>query len=708
MKILTLLFAVLSTQLYSQTVVSGKVTDRRGDPVPLANVVILNTYDGGSSDMEGTFEFTTDATGEQVIVVSFIGFKTFQQNVNLSAKKLYLTIVLEEAINELKAVTISAGSFTASDESRRTVFRAIDIATTAGATADIAGALNTLPGTQKVGESGRLFVRGGDGSEARTFIDGMLVLDAYSPSAPNTPSRGRFLPFMFKGSSFSTGGYSSEYGQALSSVLVLDSKDESELTRTDIGIMSVGGDVAHTQAWDRGSAAAKIQYTNIRPYFGLIGQEIDWKTPPASLQGTAAFRQRTGKDGMLKFFGNFNRSDLSLYNHDIDDYNSKTLYDLTNKYSYVNGSYKNPLNENWVFKGGVSYTHLANDIKGSFKMNENEQGIHAKAFVQGSISEKLELRSGAEVISRQYSYHGGENVSSFNEHILAAFAEADLYTSNNFVARAGARMEHNSLLRQPSLDPRVSLAYKVGTDGQVSMAYGKFRQSAKNEWLRLNTALGSEKADHYILNYQKTTNNRTMRVETYYKTYSDLVKFSDPAASTNSGSGFARGFELFWRDNQSLKNTDFWLSYSFLDTKRNYLNYPVSSVPAFASTHNFSAVYKYFIPDLKSQLGVTYSFASGRAYNDPNSAAFNSGRTPAYHDLSMNVSYLPKPYVIIHLSCTNVPGRDNVFGYEYGTQMNEDGTYNSRAMRQPAKRFLFLGIFITLSKEKSVNQLPAL
>jgi hypothetical protein len=99
-----------------------------------------------------------------------------------------------------------------------------------GATADIAGALNTLPGTQKVGESGRLFVRGGDGNETRTFIDGLVVLDAYKPSAPNTPSRGRFLPFMFKGTSFSTGGYSAEYGQALSSALVLDSKDKGELT----------------------------------------------------------------------------------------------------------------------------------------------------------------------------------------------------------------------------------------------------------------------------------------------------------------------------------------------------------------------------------------------------------------------------------------------------------------------------------------------
>ena len=126
-------------------------------------------------------------------MVTFVGYKTISSPVELKAKDVTLEIVLQEEVNMLDGVTISAGSFTAGEEKRRTILKPLDIATTAGATADIAGALNTLPGTQKVGESGRLFVRGGDSNETRTFIDGIAVLDAYGPSAPNTPSRGRFL-----------------------------------------------------------------------------------------------------------------------------------------------------------------------------------------------------------------------------------------------------------------------------------------------------------------------------------------------------------------------------------------------------------------------------------------------------------------------------------------------------------------------------------
>ncbi|MBL7857047.1 MAG: TonB-dependent receptor [Cyclobacteriaceae bacterium] len=711
----TVLVAIVLTA-YGQTKISGRVHDMRGEGVPGANIFLLDTYDGTSSSGDGKFEFNTHETGTYVLVVKFIGFKEFRREIVLINKPVIVEINLIEEINELEAVTITAGAFTASDEKRRTVFRAIDIATTAGATADIAGALNTLPGTQKVGESGRLFVRGGDGNETRTFIDGMVVLDAYGPSAPNTPSRGRFLPFMFKGTSFSTGGYSAEYGQALSSALVLDSKDQSEESRTDIGILSVGADVAHTQAWASGSAAGKIQYTNIRPYFGLINQEVDWKTPPESIEASAAFRQKVGKRGMVKFFGNFNHTDYQLYNHDIDNTDIKQLYDLTNSYRYLNGSYKNSLNDNWIVRGGVSYTYQQNNtFLDADHALDTEQGIHVKSVFEGSLSEKVELKTGIEAISRNYylnySPENGPAINrAFDELITAAFVEGDLYTSNRFVTRGGARLEYNNLNQALHIDPRISFAYKTGKVGQVSMAYGVFRQSPKNDLLRVNDQLDAEKSEHFILNYQRIENNRTFRIETYYKKYASLVKYINGNAYdlNNAGSGYAQGIELFWRDNQTIRNVDYWVSYSYLRTERDYLDFPYRTTPTFASGHNFSIVYKHFIAALKSQVGATYSFTSGRPYNDPNEEKFNHARTPAYRDLSFNWSYLPKPYLIVYFSCTNVLGRDNIFGYEFSGNMNAEGLYNSRAIRQPAPRFIFLGIFITLSKNKTVNQLPSL
>lgn len=711
--LLSLIFILLVVQIFGQTKCSGVVTDAEGKAIPGVNVFLAGTYDGASSNEHGKFEFLTSETGRKLLVATFVGYKEFKKELEIVDPALIVNITLEEEINELQAVIITAGAFTASDVSRRTVFRAIDIATTAGATADIAGALNTLPGTQKVGESGRLFVRGGDGNEARTFIDGLIVLDAYSPSAPNTPSRGRFLPFMFKGTSFSTGGYSAEYGQALSSALVLDSKDKAEQTRTDFGILSVGGDVGHTQAWERGSVGGKVQYTNLRPYTGWIRQEIDWKNAPVSLEGSTAFRQQVGKDGLFKFFGNFNHSDFSLYHHSIDDYNQKEPYELTNNYRYLNGFYSSSLNEDWIIRGGISYTYLQNKTQlENLNIDELQKGLHLKAVGEGSLSDHVELKSGVEIIDRSYDQIFTEGASatqhSFREVITAGFVEADIYANNYFVIRTGGRAEYQDLTGKFSVDPRISLAYKIGSNGQASIAYGKFRQTAKNEFIKNNRSLNSEKAQHYILNYQYVKSNRTFRIETYFKQYSNLVKYSDPSNPTNLGTGKAKGIELFFRDNASISQLDYWISYSYLDTKRDYLNFPYEARPIFASKHNVSVVAKYFVQKIKSQLGVTYSLASGRPYDDPNGEVFNGSQTPNYVDLSFNWSYLPSTSVIVYFSCTNVLGRDNIFGYEYSGVPTEDGTFNGRAIRQPAPRFLFLGIFITLSKDKSVNQLPNL
>lgn len=351
-------------------------------------------------------------------------------------------------------------------------------------------------------------------------------------------------------------------------------------------------------------------------------------------------------------------------------------------------------------------------------MGETETGIHTKLVVEHSVSDQFEIRIGSEIIHRYYEadrYNevlGNSEELSFREILSATFAEGEYYISNKVVAKAGGRFEYVNLNQSATVSPRLSLAYKPGKQGQFSFAYGSFTQSAQNQYLRFNTQLQPETAQHFIVNYQVVTDRKTFRIEAYQKEYRNLVKFNttNPTVISNAGKGNARGIELFWRDSKTIKNVDYWLSYSFLDTRRLYLDYPIAATPTFASAHNFSAVYKHFISKWKSQLGFTYSFSSSRPYYNPNRPAsqFHEDRTPAYHDLSANIAYLPKNNLIVYLSCTNLLGRDNIFGYQYSTATNALGQFESRAVRQAANRFLFVGVFITLSKNKSVNQLPNL
>ena len=84
-------------------------------------------------------------------------------------------------------MSIVAGAFEASDEKRAAALKPLDILTTAGANADIASALNTLPGTTRVGEEGKLFVRGGAASETRYYLDGLPVQSFYGGATSGVP-----------------------------------------------------------------------------------------------------------------------------------------------------------------------------------------------------------------------------------------------------------------------------------------------------------------------------------------------------------------------------------------------------------------------------------------------------------------------------------------------------------------------------------------
>lgn len=710
---LLFIFQILILQLTGQTILKGIVKDEKGELVIGANVFLKDTYDGTSTEANGTFSFETSEIGAQILVVSYLGYETLEYNMDVNKNNIELNLQLKIAANELETVTITAGSFEAGDEKKTTVLNSIDIVTTAGALADITAAMTTLPGAQRVGETGQLFVRGGAAHETRAFIDGMYVQNPFTSTAPNVPARGRFSPFLFKGTMFSTGGYSAEYGQALSSALILNTQDLASETVTGISLMTVGGGLSHTQRWDRTSLAVSLDYSNLAPYMTLVKQNITWDKYPHGLNGQIIFRHKTSETGMLKFQAQSGNSGFSMQYPDNEDVQQTNRLQLNNANYFASGSYRELLGEKWSLFIGGGFTYNNDIIKEQFDVNTEEQSVQNKITLQYTPSNDVNIKTGVEYIYNAFNEHyTDEDANQYDtkllEHYTAAFTEGEWSINHKMAARAGIRIENSQLLQHWNVAPRLSFAYKTGDNSQVSLAYGQFYQTPEHEQLRYNTHLNFEKADHYILNYQFAKDRRIFRVEGYYKVYNDLVKFaaSTPWLSKNNGDGYARGVDVFFRDSKSIKNTDFWVSYSYLDTERDYLNFPTPATPIFASKHNISVVAKRWLPGITTSMGLTYAYVSPRPYNDPNTNAFNSGRTKAYHDLSFNASYLThigRNFTIIHLSVSNILGFDQVFGYQFSNNPDANGQYSSIAIRPPAKQFFFLGMFVSLGQRRQLS-----
>lgn len=715
---LTLTFTFILTLLsaHAQTTINGNVSDPSGNPIPGANVYLDGTYDGGSTDENGSFSFTSEETGQQTLLISFLSFETYTLSADISTMK-DLKIKLKEDVNSLGSVVLNAGTFSAGDNSKAAVLSPLDIVTTAGAAGDYIGAFQTLPGTSNVAEDGRLFVRGGGANEANIYIDGLRVFQPYTATTNNIPTRGRFSPFLFKGTNFSTGGYSAEFGDALSSVLLLNTIDEPDQEKTDLSFISVGLGVGNTQKWKKNSLSVNTFYLNLKPYQEIISQRVDWIKPYESLSGETVYRYAF-KNGLLKVYGGLNYTDFNLIQEDIN-VPEGINFALKNRNTYLNATYKGTLGKEWDIATGTSFANDHSNIKiVNTDVNDEENSFHFKLKLRKRFSNRFKLSFGAEQFTNAFSEKAESpdfNTfrSDFNNNSTAAFTEANVFFNKKFAMQVGVRGVHNSLLKYTKVSPRLSLAYKTSSKSQISLAYGDFYQTPQQEILKYDKTLEPEKSSHYIFNYLYQNNKRTFRAEGYYKSYEDLIKFDTDRPEfeslyNNNGDGYAAGLDVFWRDNKSIKNLEYWMSYSFLDTKRNYKNYPTKATPNFAAKHNLSLVTKYWLEDWKSLISATYNFASGRPYNDPNQSVFQNQKAKTYNSVNLSWAYLLSQQKILYFSISNVLGFDNVHNYQYADSPNINGNFSRRAIRPNADRFFIVGFFWTISDNKTDNQLDNL
>lgn len=703
-----LIFILPGFTAFAQTRITGTVKTAAGKTIPGVNITLVNTYDGASTDTTGKFAFTTTETGHYVLHYATVGFKADSVTVNLDGKPVTLSLTIKEAVSELNAVTITAGTIETGDAKKGAVLSSIDIATTAGAVADIVAALQTLPGTSQAFSENGLFVRGGSSAETRTYFDGMLVKSPFSSQLPDISSRSRFSPFLFKGTTFSSGGYSAQYGQALSSALLLESKDLPEKTSTEFSILTVGFGAAHTERLENSSLTVGGTYYNLHPTYSVFKQNINWDKEPIEKTGNIQYKWKPSKTGILKVFSQYGDNDVSLYADNPDSGGFIHVIDH-NKSTYTNITYQDYLNPDWRIQAGASYnnTHESGKLdSNNFRKNDNL--LQGRFTLTRYLGQRSLIRAGAEAYKNGALESWNKQSRSFSDNLQAAFTEGEFFLSDDIVVRLGGRAEHSSYVDKWNIAPRTSLAVKTGTHSQVSMAYGEFYQNPDDTYLLQSHQLGYEKATHYLLNYQYLTSGLTFRAEAFYKKYADLTKYNyngfpktyavnNYSNLFNGGDGYAKGIDIFWRDKQSIPGGDYYISYSYLDTKRDFRNYPVQATPPFAAKHTLNIVYKQYIPTIKSELSTAYAFSSGRTYYNPNNPDFLSDKTKAYNNLSMNLSYLTrvfKQFAVVYVSVNNIPGFNNIYGYNYAA----DGS-NRQPIYPAAKRNYLFGLLVTIGDD---------
>jgi hypothetical protein len=661
------LFLLPVESMAQNIIVSGKTVDENAQPIPFAN--IWSGTEGAMSDESGFFHFVLSFRDDSIrLNVSAIGHKPWNKVFAPSPDSLRLEIVLKSQATDIQEVVVKGVMQRMKGNGAWNNLSPVALVTTGGAGGDLYRSLQALPGVQPQNESGRLVVRGGDSRETQTYIDDMHVLTPYTATGENMPARGRYSPFMFEGINFSSGGYSQEYGDGLSAVLPLYTKDHSKLTKWGVNPSTVGLAGGGTKAFDKGSVSLNLEYRNMGPYFSIVPNRLDMTKPYQMSSAATQLRFTPDDKTVIKSYISY---DNTRFGQGTMNLNENNLYANTTLRHTSGGGYR--------FFAGMAFSGRMQLVRGvrraGDKYEDSAGESHLKAKISKRYTDFLLVSVGAESFIRRFGNEYADSTVfrklSVKPDLVSAFAIATFNPLRNMNIELSGRMEGNTL------SPRISANYTL-SGVKLSATAGQYLQQADAKYLYENPGIEPGRCRQYVAGAEYIRQGRAYRAEFYFKDYDHLPFVSDGMV-TSVGYGYSKGFDLYFSDESLFKNFGCQVSYTFNLAGRKSDDCPEMTVPYYAPRHNVSTVMKYMSQPLKSIFGITYQYASGRPYSE--------GFTKPYGSLDMSLTFLANPKLIIYGSATNLLGRKNQFGNAVGD------------LTKPAfDRFIYIGVFISFGK----------
>ncbi|MDP3174948.1 MAG: TonB-dependent receptor plug domain-containing protein, partial [Phenylobacterium sp.] len=322
-----------------------------------------------------------------------------------SSKKIIEEIILTENAVKLGEAIVTASSY-GSEKEKGLVVSRIDVLTTPGGATDIYQALKTMPGITQVSESAELYVRGGDPIETITMINQSVM---YHPFTYESAYGGIFSNLnqsAVKSMYFTSGGFSAKYGNALSGVLDIETKNQPENTRASVGLSIASGNVTAEIAIDPEKFGiyfdARQNFT--KPIFWLNGGLDRLTVTPNSKNFTGGMVYNYSKTGKLKLFTIYADDEQGVK---VDRSEFSGAFNGNSQNSFINLQNTDVLFSDLIIKNSISYNKYSNLWRlGILDIVKTDYVYSFRSdfeFVSGS---GIKILGGAEAESRKVKFEG--------------------------------------------------------------------------------------------------------------------------------------------------------------------------------------------------------------------------------------------------------------------------------------------------------------
>jgi hypothetical protein len=239
-----ILMLIFSSLIFGQenVIIKGSIKTSKGKPVNKANVVVIDTKIGTTSNKKGEFQFEIENTGYFNLEVSHVKYQKISKKLNTETDTVILIRTKNKVLQTHDVEYKDPGSSTTE------ILPTINAANVALPSGNIEGLLSSVGfGVRQNNELSSGFnVRGGNFDENLIYVNGIEVYRPFLARSGQQEGLSFINPSMVENIVFSAGGFDAKYGDKLSSVLDISYREpidfEANLSTSLLGTQLQFGD----------------------------------------------------------------------------------------------------------------------------------------------------------------------------------------------------------------------------------------------------------------------------------------------------------------------------------------------------------------------------------------------------------------------------------------------------------------------------------
>ena len=501
------LLMTIGLSLFSQenAILTGRISNEKGNPVEFANISLMGFPGGTTTDSKGRFKLAVPANTKLTLVISFIGYKTVSYNIELpSGHTEEINVIMQQTATELPDVEVVDKQIRNTNLIRLDPRIATKIPTMTGGIEEM---IKTLPGVSSTNElSSQYSVRGGNYDENLVYVNGIEIYRPFLIRAGQQEGLSFVNSALVSSILFSAGGFEAKYGDKMSSVLDIQYKKPTSYAGS-VQLSMLGAQV-HAEGAPAGGKLGFLigaRYQTNQYFLKGLQTEGDYKPRFGDVQALISYKLNPKWE--LSLLGNY-----SINSYQVVPSNRET------NFGTINEAYR----LNIYFEGQEidRFETMMGALAADYQANENLQLKFITSFFQTWESEtydilgqywigRLETDAGSEQFGDVVEAQG---VGSYLDH-ARNYLEASVfnlehkgnYTINNKYLQWGLKYQREMVSDQlnewemvdsagfsiptpsPSVgspdpyNPELNLFYALRSD-DINLSSNRYMGFAQNTW----------------------------------------------------------------------------------------------------------------------------------------------------------------------------------------------------------------------------------